>query len=204
MVESNRVRSLFEKARRGDRQAFDELVRVIEPRLRSSLARPAGRTAAVSDLDDVVQETLVLAYETIGRFEWRNEASFFGWLSRISRNVAIDHAKDVRRRRYLQLPETLPGSGASPSRLMRQDERLEQLERAIASLPPDYRAVLRHSQLERLKLEEIARRMGRSVYSVKHLLARALHTLRESLRDTGSFSLPDRPLEVEGGDDGER
>ena len=70
----------------------------------------------------------------------------------------------------------------------------------MSRLPPDYREVLRLSQLERLKVKEIATRMNRSEYSVKHLMARALCKLRDSFGDTESLSLPERPIQVEGGD----
>ena len=150
-------------------------------------------------VDEVVQETFILAFEAIDRFEWKGEASFLAWLSRIARNVSIDRAKDSRRSRYLELPDRLPARGASPSRIMRRGERLDRLEKAIADLPADYREVIRLSQLDGLKVKEIARRMNRSEYAVKHLMARALCRLRESFGDTESLSLPDRPLQVEGG-----
>ena len=158
---------------------------------------------ARSEIDEVVQETFVLAFEAIARFEWNGEVAFLGWLSRIARNVAIDRAKDARRRRYLELPDRLEADGASPSRAMRRGERFERLERAIAGLPPDYREAIRLSQLERLKVKEIALRMSRSEFAVKHLLARAVRKLRESFGDTDSLHLPDRPLDVEGGDRGQ-
>ncbi len=202
MVEPSRVENLVEKARTGDREAFDDLVRSFETRLRSSVERQVGSGGGAAEVDEVVQETFALAFESIGRFEWKDEASFFAWLSRIARNVAIDRAKDSRRRRYLELPDRLPAGGASPSRVMRRDERLDRLEKAIAKLPPDYREVIRLSQFDWLKVKEIARRMNRSEYAVKHLMARALRRLRESFGDTESLSLPDRPLNVEGGDGG--
>jgi RNA polymerase sigma-70 factor, ECF subfamily len=202
MIEPSRIQSLVEKARTGDRPSFDELVRNFEARLRSSVERQGRPAGGAADVDEVVQETFVLAFESIGRFEWKDEASFFAWLSRIAMNVSIDRAKDSRRRRYLELPDRLPASGASPSRAMRRGERHDRLEKAIASLPPDYREALRYSQIDRLKVEEIARRMNRSAYAVKHLIARALRSLRKSFGDTESLSLPDQLIQAEGGDDG--
>ena len=179
MTKDSRVQALVEKARLGDRDAFDDLVRCYETHLRSSVERQIGPGAATAEVDDVVQETFVLAIEAIGRFKGKDGASFSAWLLRIARNVFIDHVKDAHRSRYLELPDRLSGNSSSPSRMLRRDERFDRLEKAIAQLPPDYREVLRGSQLERLKVKEIARRMNRSEYAVKHLVARALHKLRE-------------------------
>ena len=100
-----------------------------------------------------------LALESIRRFQWKSEAFFYSWLSRIARNVFIDHSKEARRNRYLELPDQLPAKTSSPSRGLRREERLDRLEDAITQLPPDYRDVLRFSQLQGLKVREIAMQM---------------------------------------------
>lgn len=200
MTEHSRIQALVEKAGAGDRDAFDELVRSCEGRLRSSVEVQLGPGRGGADVDEVVQETFVLALQAIDRFQWKGDASFSAWLSRIARNVVIDRAKDARRSRYLELPDGLPAHSSSPSRILRRGERLDRLEKAIAQLPQDYREVIRLSQLEGLRVKDIAARMSRSEYAVKHLLARALQALRKSFGDTESLHLPDRLLEVEGGD----
>lgn len=203
MVENNRIEALVEKARTGDRVAFDQLTRTCERSLRSAVEAQLGQGRGSAEVDDVVQETLVLAFAAMIRFQWRGEASFHSWMLRIARNVLIDRCKDSRRSRYLELPEKLPANDVSPSRLLRRDERFSRLERAVADLPPNYREVIRLSHIEGLKVREIASRMNRSEYAVKHLLARALRKLRESFGDTESLGLPDYPLRFEGGDRGE-
>lgn len=204
MIEHSRIQTLVEKTRRGDRDAFGELVRSCEGKLRSSVERLLGAGARTTEVDEAVQETLVLAFGAISRFEWKGEVSLFSWLSRIARNVVIDQAKDARRSRYIEFPDRLPAKSPSPSKVLRRGERFDRLEKAIAELPPDYREVLRLSQLERLKVKEIAVRMNRSEYAVKHLMARALRKLKQSFGDTESLSLPDRPFRVEGDDSGEQ
>ncbi len=203
MVEQGGFQALVEKARAGDRRAFEEIVRAAEARLRSSVERRLGPAGRAADADEVVQETFALAFEAIGRLDWRGEAAFFAWLSRIARNVLIDRARDSRRRRYLEIPERLPAREPSPSGALRREERFDRLEQAFAALPPDYRRVLRLSQIERLKVKEIARRMGRSEDAVKHLMARAIRKLRAAFGRTESLVLPPRSLEEEGGGRGE-
>ncbi len=71
--------------------------------------KPSSKKPA--NVDEVVQETFVLAFEAIGRFEWMGDTSFFSWLTRIARNVSIERVKNAHRRRYLELPDQLPDSG---------------------------------------------------------------------------------------------
>jgi DNA-directed RNA polymerase specialized sigma24 family protein len=71
MGDHGRVEALVERARAGDRGAFDELVRSYEARLRAAVARWLGAGRETAEADEVVQETFVLALEAIGRFEWK-------------------------------------------------------------------------------------------------------------------------------------
>lgn len=203
MIKDSQVRTLVERAQGGDRGAFDELVRIYEARLRSVIQKQLGQGGSTTDVDEVVQETFVLAFGAIERFQWQSEGALFSWFSRIGRNALIDHAKHARRGPHLKLPDRLRSGGPSPSQALRRDERLSRLEVAIGELSTDYREVLRLSLLDRLKVKEIARRMHRSEYAVKHLLARATRKLRALFGDTESLHLPDRPLDFEGDDRGE-
>jgi RNA polymerase sigma-70 factor (ECF subfamily) len=202
MTEPNRIQTLVEQAQKGRREAFDELVRESLPRLRAAIHRLLRAGGADLEVDEIVQETLVLAFAALPRFAWQDEAAFYGWLVRIARNAFVDRLRSSSCGRYLELPASLPAPGPSPSRAMRRGERLERLESALSALPPDYSQVLRLSQLERLKVKEIAGRMGRSEYAVKHLMARAVRKLREVFGDTESLHLPGR-LDAPGGHHGE-
>ena len=82
--------------------------------------------------------------------------------------------------------------------MLRREERFERLQKALESLPPDYREAIRLSRIEGLKTVEIAERMGRSREAVKQLIFRALRRLRESFGDTESLHLPDRKFDTEG------
>jgi RNA polymerase sigma-70 factor (ECF subfamily) len=79
------------------------------------------------------------------------------------------------------LDKGLVAAHSSPSQQAVQREQAVLLADAIGRLPEDYREVIILSHLERLSFPEAARRMGRSVDSVKHLWARALDRLRRLL-----------------------
>jgi RNA polymerase sigma-70 factor (ECF subfamily) len=196
MVEQRSVQRLIEKARAGDRAAFDQLVERYQERLAlgAELSIP-GYLRGQVDADEVLQETLYVAFRSIDRFEWRGEGSFYRWLCGIARNVVLDQAKKAKRSHNLPLPEQVPTREASPSRAMRREERFDRLERSLARLRPEYQEVLRLARIEGLKVRDIAHRMRRSEYAVKHLMARAVRQLREYFGDTESLHLPDRALE---------
>jgi RNA polymerase sigma-70 factor (ECF subfamily) len=202
MVEPSPLKSLVEKAQAGDREAFQQLVTTHEARLRSTVEIQVQRSGNIAEADEVVQETLVQAFQSVRRFDWQGEESFFQWLCGIARNVILRIARSSRRDRKLLVPERLPASVASPSRVLRREERLDRLQQALSKLPPDYREVLRLSRLERLKVKEIAQRLGRSEHAVKHLMARAMKELRATFGDTESLHLPDRPLDLEASGNG--
>jgi RNA polymerase sigma-70 factor (ECF subfamily) len=73
---------------------------------------------------------------------------------------------------------------SSPSQSASRREQAVLLADALEKLPEDYREVIILSHLESLSFSEVARRMARSVDSVKNLWARALARLRRALGAT--------------------
>jgi RNA polymerase sigma-70 factor (ECF subfamily) len=185
----------LERARQGDRAAFDELAGACRDRLRTLVRFRLGASLRREvDPEDVVQETLLRAFRTIGRFTSRSEDSFFRWLSGIARNVILERCRSVQPAADLDALDTQAES-ASPSRALRRRERLDRLQRALNELSPEYRRVLRGVLVEKLPLTEIARRMGRTPNAVSLLLLRANRKLRESFGDTQSLGLPAAELD---------
>ena len=205
MAESPSAQELVDRAQRDDRGAFDRLAAANEDRLRRFIASWGKLHIGPGiDADEVRQETFARAFEAIARFEWQGEASFFQWLCGIAKHVLLKAAEKSQRRERLETGVEVPASGTSPSKARRREERLERLQRSIDDLPPDYRRVIQLSRIEGLKLEEVAKRLGRSRDSVKHLLARALASLRAGFGETDSLHLPDRGLHFEWKDHVER
>src|SRR5205823_14609068 len=80
------------------------------------------------------------------------------------------------------LDQGLVAQQSSPSKQAARREQAVLLADALGRLPEDYREVIILSHLEGLSFPEVARRMGRTVNSVKNLWARGLARLRRSLR----------------------
>ena len=185
-------RVLVEKAQSGDRAAFGALVCVHEERLRALLgARLSPKLAG--HLEDVYQESLLRAWRSLEGFQWRGEDSFLRWLGGIAEHVILDLARREQRR-PAQLGAEPPGTGDSPSGVLRREERMDRLGDAFAGLRPDHRKVLELAHLEGLRTSEIAVRMERSPAAVRQLMWRALKALREDFGETDSWRLPPKTM----------
>jgi RNA polymerase sigma-70 factor (ECF subfamily) len=201
MVEPEPTTLLVGRAQAGDRAAYDALVERYRARL-CPVVEKQVQSRKHLEVEEVLQETFVRGFESLGRFRWQGENSFYLWLCGIARNVVLKMAEKAQAGRPLEFPENVAGAAASPSKVMRRHERFDRFEAAVAALPPEYREVIRLSRLEGLKVAEIAERLGRTEYSVRHLIARAILDLRKKMGHTESLHLPDRALRIEGESDG--
>lgn len=172
--------------RRGDRDAFAELIRRHQRRVYAVAYRYTGRH---EDALDVAQDVFIKAYRKIG--QWRPTGSFQSWLTRLTVNQAIDHLRRTRRHREghgpLREGETAhePAAPAVEETDRRAGRREidARVREALAALSPAQRTafVLRH--YEGMALSEIAVVLECSVGSVKVHLFRAVRKLRVELQD---------------------
>jgi RNA polymerase sigma-70 factor (ECF subfamily) len=148
-----------------------------------------------ADASDVVQETLLKAYEHFGQFQGQTEAELLAWLRQIlARNLADlvrryrgAEARNVARERSLEgtldassaaLGRLMAGEGSTPSQAAQRRELAVVLADALAALTVDYREVLLLRSIEERDWDDVAQRMGRSPGAVRMLWARALQQLR--------------------------
>jgi len=199
---TGRIEALVKRAQGGDRSAFDELIGQVRPKLiRWILSRMSPNLRGKVEPEDVLQETCLWAFRSIGKIEWRGGEAFEHWLFSIAKHVVLKEVSRLGRMDEQVLECEPPLDDPSPSRAMRREERLDRLEAALLSLSPDHRRVLDLARLRGMPIREIAGRMKRSPDAVSHLLSRALKSLRDKFGDTESLGLPERALEVRGGDD---
>ena len=195
VVNSESTRVLVERSKAGERAAFDLLIERHRSDLQVALvASVEPRLRDVLGLDELMQEAIVGAYTSLGRFEWRGEGSFAAWLRQIARNVVLAAIRKSRHYSTLEIAREPSGGDPTPSRAARREERFDRLETAFDGLSPDHREVLRLSRLEGLGFTEIGGCMGRSPDAVRKLIVRALAELRRSFGNTESLHLPDRAL----------
>jgi RNA polymerase sigma-70 factor (ECF subfamily) len=193
MTAKDRPYTLVSRAQSGDRSAFDALVNLYEHRLTALIhSRLGSGLARHVDAEDILQDSLTKAFESLGRFEWDGEESFLRWLGGIAEHRIRDAARRHRAKGVLPLDIDVADSGVSPSRVERRKERRARFEKVLEQLSPDYRQAIVLARIEGLSIEEVARRMNRSPNAVSHLLLRALRKLRTRFGDTESLHLADR------------
>jgi RNA polymerase sigma-70 factor (ECF subfamily) len=192
---------LLPQAHAGDGAALGRLLE----RYRNYLALLARlqigrRLQGKLDPADAVQETFLQAYRSFARFRGGTEGELAAWLRRIlASRLAMEirrycgtQGRDVRLERQLAeeldqssrlLGPVLVSADSSPSQKAARREQALALADALEQLPEHYREVILLHQIEDLMFPEIARRMGRSLDSVKNLWIRALTRLRGLLED---------------------
>ncbi|HVR78190.1 MAG TPA: RNA polymerase sigma factor [Acidimicrobiia bacterium] len=171
---------LIRKAKRGDVEAFEELVRIHQQiAVRVAFLVVGDRDAA----DDVAQEAFVKAYHALSRF--RQESPFRPWLLRIVRNEALNQRRRHGRqeRLSLRLANDPVSGGAAPSpetTVIIGADRQAVLD-AVNALPTRYRQVVAHRYLLGLSEAETAAALGIPAGTVKSRTARALARLERAL-----------------------
>jgi len=171
---------LVERARRGDRDAFDELVR----RTYASTWTLAVRlTTNEEDARDVVQEAYLRAWRSIGRF--RGDAQLTTWLYRITANCASTQMGKGAKHRHDELDDDLDLADlrpqADPAGRAEQSAVRSDLVAAIDALPDGLRAVVVLRDVYDLPHEAIAAELDISETAAKVRLHRARRRLREAL-----------------------
>ena len=165
---------LVERARRGDRQAFAELVRASGARL-DATARLILRDPELAQ--DAVQDTLIRAWTSLPGL--RDPATFNHWLHSLVAHACLDLVRK-RRRRVVEIELTpLHFTDAFDDTGQVADRDL--LDRALARLEPEERAVVvLHYYLD-LPLPQVARMLGIPGGTAKSRLHRSLGILRSTM-----------------------
>ena len=173
--------ALVLRARAGDRAAFEELVRRTS---RLIFARLYLDTGSVHRAEDLLQETLLLAYRSLRKLT--DPSAFRPWVLGIAHNVLIDAArKDARLKRSGPVadtpPDAVPSAGWSPPEAAERDELRRHVLAALRSLPEEYRLPLALRYLAGADYETIGEQLGLTNGSLRGLLHRGLKLLRDRL-----------------------
>ncbi len=186
MGEESIDRELVERARKGDRAAFDLLVRKYQPKVVKLVARYLRDP---SEALDIAQETFLKAYRALPGF--RSDSAFYTWLYRIAINTAKNHlAAQARRPPAEDIDsgdaEQLGGESdlkdlATPERLLLTEEIERTVREAIEELPEELRTAIVLRELEGLSYDEIAEVMECPVGTVRSRIFRAREAINERL-----------------------
>lgn len=178
---------LVERVLTGDRRAFESLVRRHERRVFRVTLAVLGN---IEDAEETMQDTFVKAFRHLDQF--RKEARFTTWLTRIAVNEAI--RKRSARKEFVALAEVGTAGGhftpkryeswrSNPEQLYGKQEIHRIVEDAIQSLPEIYREAFVLRDVEELSTEEAAELLGISLPALKSRLVRARLMMREALAE---------------------
>lgn len=177
-------RDLVARAKAGDEQAFETLVRIHAPRVFQITGRFFRDAAQV---EEAAQQVFIRAYFQLGRYEARG--SFEGWLARLATNLCLNEIRSRKRR-----PESLEEAGAMDRFLAPSSrKRFADAERGriaadlalrlLEHLTPADRMLLEMLDAEGCGVKEVAEATGWTEANVKVRAFRARRKLRKKIEE---------------------
>lgn len=162
--------------------SWDELVREHGDRVYRLAYRLSGNA---QDAEDLTQDTFIRVFRSLSNYQ---PGTFEGWLHRITTNLFLDMVRRRSRIRMEALPEDydrVPSDRPNPEQIY-HDARLDpDLQSALDSLAPEFRAAIVLCDIEGLSYEEIGATLGVKLGTVRSRIHRGRHALREYLRVHG-------------------
>lgn len=171
-------------SQRGDTNAFEKLIVRYQRQVFHLIYQMTNNAEVV---EDIGQEVFIAAFKGIKDFH--GKSSFFTWLYRI----AINHCKnylaassrsqnfETRYRKEEPIEDVTEDYEENPQSLLLAKEFVEQLEEALATLPPEQRVVLTLCEFQGLSYEEIADILECPVGTIRSRLSRARTALQDIL-----------------------
>jgi RNA polymerase sigma-70 factor (ECF subfamily) len=182
---------LVDRARRGDKVAFEMLVIKYQRRIERLISRMVRDADLVQD---VAQETFIRAYRAMPQF--RGDSAFYTWLYRIAINTAKKALVDLRRDPLVSESSLGKGEegeetsrveneltdGETPEALLASKEIAAAVNAAIAALSEDLRQAITLREIEGLSYEEISDVMNCPIGTVRSRIFRAREAIAAKLR----------------------
>ena len=182
---------LLHRAKRGDPEAFGQLMEPLEQMIWRVCWHYTGEREASSDCG---QDAMIRIWR--GLDSYRGDCAFESWVYRITANCCMDWLRKKKKDRSISM-EPMREQGFDPAdtspgtedQVIAKDDR-RRLREAIALLPEDQREALVLTQLERVPYEEAARMLDISEGTVKSRVNRAKARLKEILTMKAELSAP--------------
>ncbi len=180
---------LVQHSKEGDLTSFEELISRYEEKLYHMIFNKTGHE---EDARDLLQETLVKAYESIHTFQ--GKSTFYTWIYKIAKNKTINHLKKKKRRAGYSYDDADSGVlsdpgfvdtafKSNPRRFSNINELHGQLNHAILKLSDDHRAVVKMFDIQGMHHAQIAKVLNVSVGTVRSRLHYAHQQLQGDLKD---------------------
>jgi RNA polymerase sigma-70 factor, ECF subfamily len=158
--------------------SWDELVRQHADRVYRLAYRLSGNP---QDAEDLTQETFIRVFRSVQNYQ---PGTFEGWLHRITTNLFLDMVRRRARIRMEALPEDydrVPADEPNPEQIYHDSRLGPDLQAALDSLPPEFRAAVVLCDIEGLSYEEIGATLGVKLGTVRSRIHRGRQALRDYL-----------------------
>jgi RNA polymerase sigma-70 factor (ECF subfamily) len=166
---------LLDRAKTGDLDAFDQLMRANEKQVLGTALRLLGNLA---DAQDAAQEAFLRLYKSLNRLPDVQEIK--PWLYRVTVNVCNDMHRARRRRRWEPLSGPEPvSSQPDPELAWAHQERGRLVEMALKTLPEKERAAVVLRDMQGLSTREVAGILGSSEVTVRSQISVARGKLKK-------------------------
>ncbi len=165
----------------GDKTAmpsWDDLVRQHADRVYRLAYRLSG---SQHDAEDLTQETFIRVFRSVKNYQ---PGTFEGWLHRITTNLFLDMVRRRGRIRMEALPDDydrVPADEPNPEQIYHDSRLGPDLQAALDSLPPEFRAAVVLCDIEGLSYEEIGATLGVKLGTVRSRIHRGRQALRDHL-----------------------
>jgi len=180
---------LVRRAKTGDLEAYDELVRRYQERIYATIYH---MTANHEDANDLAQETFIKAYQALKSF--KGDSSFFTWIYRIAVNKTINFLKQRKNKTHMSLNDldfnaehdadlVALISEKTPRREVNLIELQEKLNAAMQKLSEIHRLVVTLHDVQGMSHEEISRIMDCNTGTVRSRLFYARQQMQAYLSD---------------------
>lgn len=170
------------RARRGEPEAFGELVRRYQVSVYNVCLRLLGDRR---EAEDMAQEAFVRAYQRFATYD--PERPFGPWVRRVAANVCLNRLQRVQPPNVAfddERDDPPADAEGDPELAHEQAEMAQAVRRALLRLPPHYRAVIELRHFQDLSYDAIAETLDLSLSDVKSHLFRARKMLGELIRKT--------------------
>lgn len=174
-------KALIKRCQRGERQAFDELIRLYYDYVFGFLRKT---TANETLSEDLTQETFLKMIRGIDKFDPTGRAAFGTWLITIAKNCCIDH---FRRNRicFENIEDFQIEDERSVENDVERKAEYEQVLAAMKTLTPEQAVAIRMKYVEDMTLAQIAERLGVQPKTIKSRIHDGTVKLRKKLNFSG-------------------
>ena len=159
--------------------SWEDIVRAHSARVYRLAYRLTGNSY---DAEDLTQEVFFRVFRSLSSY---TPGTFEGWLHRITTNLFLDGARRRQRIRFeglgAEVEQRLPGSEQTPAQAFDDRHFDGDVQAALKSLPPDYRAAVVLCDIEGFSYEEIAATLGVKIGTVRSRIHRGRAQLRAAL-----------------------